>query len=315
MVFLIFLGVGAGLVSALLLGTIAVGSLLGVLLFWLAPLPLIIVGIGWHWLVAALGALSAGVALSEVLHSNIALAYMAMIGLPATVLGFLATYHRRNGDGEAGYLPPGIFVLLCVLYAVAVVVIGAMMVDTSLAGLQERLASNTETLLRMNLQIPPGQPLVYDSQDISTLPQIYALMMPSVATATMGITLLLSFWLGALVVRQSGRLPRPWPRLSLTTLPAGSLIILAASVALTFTSGYIGLTGSLAVTAMVLAFALQGFAVVHFMVRAAPFRIVLLTILWLAVLLIGLPALFLAALGVIDQIFDLRRQRIAAGRN
>ncbi len=315
MLFLVLLGVGAGLVSALLLGTIAVGSLLGVLLFWLSPLPLIIVGLGWHWLVAALGALSAGAALSEALSDRVALAYTAMIGFPATMLCLLALTRRRDRTGEPQYLPTGVLMLLCVLYAVAVVVIGAMLVDPSLASLQARLVSSTEALLRMNLDLTPEQPLIYDGQDISSLPQIYALLMPSVATATMAITLLLSFWLGALVVRQSNRLPRPWPRLDQTRLPSGVLLLAAGSAALTFAGGYAGLTGSLAITALMLAFTLQGFAVAHVLTRGSSFRIPLLAVLWISVLLIGLPALLLAACGVIDQIFDLRRQRSPAGRN
>ena len=59
------IGIAAGLVAALLFSVVATGSPLGILLLYLAPLPILIVGIGWHPLVALLalaaGALVAGV--------------------------------------------------------------------------------------------------------------------------------------------------------------------------------------------------------------------------------------------------------------
>ena len=61
-VFLI--GIGAGAATALLFASVASGSPLSVLLFYLAPLPILIAAIGWsHWaaLIAALAA-SAGLA-------------------------------------------------------------------------------------------------------------------------------------------------------------------------------------------------------------------------------------------------------------
>lgn len=318
MAFIVALGVGAGLVSALLLGTIAAGSLLGVLLFWLAPLPLIIVGLGWHWLVAALAALSAGFALSIGLNDKVAFSYMGMVGIPAMLIGWFAMRRRpvpapddASAEGQAaGWPGSGALIMLICVYTAAAVVIGAMLVDPSLAGLQARLAHSTELLLRLQLGIGPDAPLKLPSsgEDLSDLPRLYAMLAPSVGAVTMNLTLLLSLWLGAMVVRQSGRLQRPWPRLDETRLPFGAVALVALAAVLSQASGYAGMAGDVLMSLLLFAFALQGFATVHALTRGIGFRGPLLFGVWASVLMIGLPVLLIAGLGVADHIFNLRRR-------
>ena len=44
------IGIGAGAATALLFASVASGSALSVLLFYLAPLPILIAAMGWsHW--------------------------------------------------------------------------------------------------------------------------------------------------------------------------------------------------------------------------------------------------------------------------
>ena len=61
MVQLILIGISAGAATALLFASVASGSPLSVLLFYLAPLPILIAALGWsHW--AALIAAVVGLA-------------------------------------------------------------------------------------------------------------------------------------------------------------------------------------------------------------------------------------------------------------
>ncbi len=322
MLFIVALGIGAGLVSALLLGTIAAGTMVGLLLFWLAPLPIILAGLGWHWLVAALAALSAGIALSEALSPKVALAYMAMIGIPSTLLSGLAL--RRiapagamlNDNAPAGsppddgFMRPGGLLLSICLYATVAVLVGAMLIDPNLASLQERLARSTEMLLRLQFGLAADAPLRMPNggQDLSELPHLYALLAPSFGAATITLTLIVSLWLGGLIARVSGKLARPWPRLDQTRLPTGSIVLLALGLGLTQMDGYAGLTGSVLTTLLLIAFALQGFSTIHALSRGLTFRGPLLLAIWLSVMLIGLPVLLIAGFGLFDHFFDLRRR-------
>ena len=58
MVQIFLIGIAAGAASALLFASVASGSLISILLFYLAPLPILIAAVGWSHLaglVAAIG--------------------------------------------------------------------------------------------------------------------------------------------------------------------------------------------------------------------------------------------------------------------
>ena len=60
MVPMVLIGIGAGAATALLFASVASGAVISILLFYLAPLPILIAAVGWsHW--AALIALAATV--------------------------------------------------------------------------------------------------------------------------------------------------------------------------------------------------------------------------------------------------------------
>jgi hypothetical protein len=52
----LLLGLGTGLTSALLYGSVFTGSMFAVVLFYLSALPLMLVGLGWGWRTAAIAA-------------------------------------------------------------------------------------------------------------------------------------------------------------------------------------------------------------------------------------------------------------------
>jgi len=103
------IGIGAGAAAALLFASVTSGAWLSIPLFYLAPLPIMIVGLGWsHWaaLIAALaGALALGIAFGPVFCFS----FLASAGLPAWLLGYLAMLARPAGDAAAAieWYPPG----------------------------------------------------------------------------------------------------------------------------------------------------------------------------------------------------------------
>ncbi len=296
----ILIALGAGLVSAVLLGTVAVGTVPGALLFWLAPMPILIVGLGWHWLVAGLAALAAGLVLNQILHSTISLSYMALAGLPAVCLSWLVMRARPAGD----------LLFFIALYAATIVLFGSLRVDASLEGLRERIAGAADTLLRMQLDIAPGAPLMLPGgQDLSPLPAFYAVFLPFAMAAIVTLSLVLCLWLAAWSVRKSGRLPAAWLPLHDTQAPRGSGAFWLLALVVSFLGGYGGYAAGLVVTSFGFAFMLIGFAVAHRMTLGAPARGIILSAVWAAVLLIGLPGIALILLGLADHVLDIRRLR------
>ncbi|MBV9555602.1 MAG: DUF2232 domain-containing protein, partial [Pseudolabrys sp.] len=108
----ILFGLGAGAAGALLFASIASGSLLSIVLFYLAPLPIMIAALGWTHLAAMIATLGATLALAAVFGGVFALAFFAGAGLPAWWLGYLAMLARPAADGTTlEWYPPGRLVL------------------------------------------------------------------------------------------------------------------------------------------------------------------------------------------------------------
>ena len=93
------IGIGAGAAAALLFASVASGSSLSILLFYLAPLPILIAALGWsHW-AALIAALAGALALALVFGPVFFFAFLVGVGLPAWWLGYLALLARPAGNG------------------------------------------------------------------------------------------------------------------------------------------------------------------------------------------------------------------------
>src|SRR5450830_1785159 len=88
------IGIGAGAAAALLFASVTSGSWLSIVLFYLAPLPIMIAGLGWsHW-AALSAALTGALALGVVFGTVFFFAFLAGAGIPAWWLGYLAMLAR-----------------------------------------------------------------------------------------------------------------------------------------------------------------------------------------------------------------------------
>ena len=96
---IILIGLGAGVAAALLFASIASGSFIAILLFYLAPLPIMIVALGWSQLAGLIAAASATSIVAAL--SGVFLVPVGVISLGAWWLGYLTMLARPviNGGG------------------------------------------------------------------------------------------------------------------------------------------------------------------------------------------------------------------------
>src|SRR5688572_11752625 len=125
MVQLILIGIGAGAATALLFASIASGSLVSVLLFYLAPLPILIAALGWsHW-AGLIAAVTAALGLAAVRGNFFFVAFLIGIGLPAWWLAYLTLLarpaERPTPDGLEWY-PIGHIVMWAALLSAGIVI-------------------------------------------------------------------------------------------------------------------------------------------------------------------------------------------------
>jgi hypothetical protein len=121
------------------------------------------------------------------------------------------------------------------------------------------------------------------------------------------MTLTFNLWLAAKVTSTSGRLRRPWPDLRTTTLPTmtiGALIIL---VALCFAGGLVAMGAQIASSALLMAYAMTGFAVLHTLTQTFSGRAFVLGAAYAATLFVGWPLIAMISLGLADAVFGIRR--------
>ena len=131
MIQIAIVGIGAGAAAALLFASVTSGSWLSIPLFYLAPLPIMIAGLGWsHW-AAMTAALAGALGLGAVFGTVFLLAFAAGAGFPAWWLSYLAMLARpvaiTNGSGQGAesfeWYPPGRLVVWAAVLGVLVVII------------------------------------------------------------------------------------------------------------------------------------------------------------------------------------------------
>jgi hypothetical protein len=303
---LTLIGLGAGAASALLFGSVASGSLLSVLLFYLAPLPILIAALGWsHW-AGLLAAITASAGLAAVFDTFFFVAFLCGIGLPAWWLGYLALLARPTADGIEWY-PVGHLVMWAAL--VSALVVGAAIVSFGAdeESFHAALRRGLDRMLRLQgRSLPGGEPGPAGGTDWKRLVEFLVVALPPAAAVITTITNVANLWLAAKVVTVSGRLRRPMPDIPAMRFPAYAPGLLAVAIGISFLPGLIGIIAGVLAAAMLMAYALLGLAVLHAITRGIGGRALVLGGIYLAVFVLGWPVLAVALLGLADTAFDIR---------
>src|SRR5579864_8522159 len=120
------IGIGAGAAGALLFASVTSGVWLSIPLFYLAPLPLMIAGLGWsHW-AALIAGVTGALALAAAFGPVFFFTFLAGAGLPAWWLCYLAMLARPIGNGGTAALewyPPGRLVIWAAVLAALIVIV------------------------------------------------------------------------------------------------------------------------------------------------------------------------------------------------
>jgi len=307
-VFLI--GIGAGAASALLFASVASGSPLSVLLFYLAPLPILIAAMGWsHW-AALIAAVVAATGLASLFGTFFFIAFLVGIGLPAWWLGYLALLARPatgpTPDGLEWY-PVGHLVFWAALISAAVVIVGMVNLGSDEASFRAALHQSIERVVRIQGGAQtPGTGTGSGPGLSERVLDIMVAILPIAAAVLTTITSIVNLGLAGRIVKISGRLPRPWPDISAMRFPSYAPAIAGATVLASFLSGLPGIMANALMASVLMAYAVLGFAVLHAMTRGAGSRPFILGGVYAAVVVFFWPALILSMLGLADTMFDFR---------
>ena len=304
-------GIGAGLVAALLFSVVITGSPLAVLLYSAAPLPIFIAALGWNHR-AGLFAVGAGtVAVSIALTLPAGIAFALIIALPAWWIAYLALLARTNGDGVTEWYPLGNLMLWMAGTATLATVASALVMTTDYEAYRAVIARIVENLLAemvrsKMLTLPEGTTQVELAANVTPL---LVRAVPLGIAASVISTITANLWLAAKVVQLSGRLPRPWPFIPATTLPRQALLLMVAGLAVATFDGFVGLAGVALVGALLVSFTFTGLAMLHDLSRGQAWRTPMLVSIYVAIVVMqAVLTPLLALAGLLDTLLGLRKR-------
>ncbi len=305
---IVLLGTGAGATAALLFASIASGSMIAIILSFLAPLPILLAALGWsHW-AALIAALVGSASIAATFGIVTGLAFMAGIGFPGWWLGYLTMLARPGTQPNVvEWYPPGNLVFWASLS-------GLLFAGTTLFQITNH-HDRLSTVLRPAFEQMLGGKAGLPATDIDRVVVTFLLLAPSIAAVTIGAINLINLWLAGRIVQASGRLKRPWPDISALTLPRRTPLLLGAAALGWFLPGALGWAAGALAAVLLLAFAVVGFAVLHATTHALNGRAFIIGSAYGAVLILsGWPMLIFAMLGLADVTFDLRGRAAMSGR-
>jgi Predicted membrane protein (DUF2232) len=312
MIAIILIALAAGAASALMFASMVSGALISVLLLYLAPLPLMVASLGWGPLCATIGGIAAAIGLSAIFGLPYGLAFVVSVALPAWWLGHLALLGRPIASSEASvgngadagpppleWYPVGRILLWIAGFA-------ALTTMSVLLTLGHDAATITNTI-RHGLSLVWGHDEAINEETQRGIDML-ATIAPAAAAIVAMMTLTLNLWLAAKITATSGRLHRPWPDLNNTALPPMTLAALSVAIAFCFIGGLSAMLAQIIGSALTMAYALAGFAVLHTLTLALRHRALWLSCTYAVVAVFGWPVLAIAVLGLADAVFGLRQR-------
>jgi hypothetical protein len=282
--------------------TLYSGSFIPILLIYLCPLPILLAGLGLsHW-AGLIAALCAGASLALALD-KVFLSFLICAALPAWWMSYLALLARPTPNGVEWY-PVGRLVLWMAAIGGALMVIAIPFVGTDPDGFHATLRDAIDGAIRSTNGAPASQ----DVQAGGMLdPDVLASLAPPTLAALLTVVQMINLWLAARIVKSLGHLRRPWPDLPALAFPPLAPAFLAAALVGIFLPGFFGIIGGIFAATLIMAYAILGLAVLHFITRGMDARSLLLGGIYAVFVILTWPALVLASvLGIIDTALNLR---------
>jgi hypothetical protein len=306
-----FIAIAAGCASALMFASLVSGALISLLLFWLAPLPLMMAGLGWGPLTATVGGIAAALGLGAIFGLPYCITFVIMVALPAWWLGYLALLGRPMADPNLGSGPePAVVHLEWYPVGRILLWIAGFAVLTTMAALLT-LGTDAPTIasaMKRGLLRVLDSRMVTGNADMERVVDAMVTIAPLAAVMVTMISLTINLWLATLVTATSGRLRRPWPDLRATALPAMTLVASCVAIAFCFTSGLLAILAQVTTTALMAAYALTGFAVLHTVTQSLSSRTFWLICAYAVVVIFTWPVMAMVVLGIADALFGLRQR-------
>jgi hypothetical protein len=306
------IGIGAGVVAAVLFASLANNTLLAVMLFYLTPLPILLAGIGWGSRAAQIAFATAVLLVGLVLHLTTAIAFALAVGLPGLVLSYLMLLHRDVVPAAAGqpaveWYPLGRMIAWASLMAGGLIALGLLLLGNDGEGYRSAVRAMFDQTSLGQLREMLGADLT-DVQYDQFVARLTRYILPAFAAASWLLVILANLWIATKSASISGQLARPLPSLTMLHYPPFLLAGFLVSLLLSFASGIVGLAGTAFLGAISCAYLILGLAVMHVAAAGSQFKPLVLAVLYAGLMLTPWVAPITILLGLIEPLLQLRRR-------
>ncbi|MEE8334498.1 MAG: DUF2232 domain-containing protein [Alphaproteobacteria bacterium] len=296
---------GGGLASAVFYLSVRAGSPMAAGLTYLAPAPLLAVGLSRGLTAGAIAILVGALTLALGVRPLAALLYLAAAGLPSLIIIRQGMLSRPGAtQGAFDWYPPGLLLAWLTVYGLAMLVSVNLMFSGVEGGLEGEIRRAMEVILK-----------AYDETQGGRLDPRIREIADGLAPFVPGW--LISAWLIVFVINGAvaqglltriGQAARPTPAYTALELPNWLGILLAGAVVLSFLPGGIGGFGRNALPILATPFLLCGLAVIHTLSRRVPGRAAVLAAVYMMLVILSWLSAVIAILGLAEQWVDLRRR-------
>ncbi len=290
----ILIAIVAGLTSGLLQAALTLPAAGGLLLAYIAPLPLFLAGLGLGVRGAVIAVLVAGVLSTPFAGLTFAATQMLVYGLPVVVVSRQALLSRDDGHGQVLWYPPGHLML----WLSGMAMVGLVL---ALAGLT-LFGDGPIAYLRSVVEPFAAQFTVPEQREMLLAMTDY---LPAFFAVSWTLGLIFNGVLAQGLLVRFGHNLRTTPELADFRLPVAWIGVLVAALLLSSFDGLTGMLGKTLAAIAIVPYFLLGLGVVHGFFRAWKARTMILILFYGLLLLWPLPV-FIAGLGFLKALLGLR---------
>jgi hypothetical protein len=237
------------------------------------------------------------------------------IGLPAWWLGYLTLLGRpvatptATSDGLEWY-PVGNLVVWTAILGALVVSGIILSMGTEADNFRSQMRSALDRMLNVATRTDPT-PGGIEARKMLLDTLVFAL--PLFAGLLTTMVNAINLYLAVRVANVSGRLKRSMPELATMRFPSYAPILTGLAFLGVLLPGMFGIVSGVFAAAMMMAYAILGFAVMHVITQGMSARPFIIGVIYAAVIMFFWPLLITSLLGLADSAFDFRA-RVAAKR-
>jgi len=307
----LLIAIGGGLASAVFGLSVRAGSPLAAGLTYLAPAPLLAVGLSRGLTAGAIAALVGLLAMTLGVGPIAGLAYLAAVFLPSLIVIRQAMLSRPGmAPGVVEWYPPGLLFAWLTVYGLALLAAVTLMYAGAEGGLEGEIRRSLDEVLQAYGKVQGGQP----DPRMAEIARAMAVLLPGLLVSSWLMVFAVNGAVAQGLLARIGQAGRPTPSYAAIELPGWLALLLAGGIALSLLPGGIGRFGQNALPILTTPFLLCGLAVIHTLSRRVPGRGAVLAAVYLMILLLGWLSLPIALLGLAEQWLELRRRYGNSGK-